>query len=161
MQLGGGRSSERASSQLASTEFRIKVIGMMRAIIFFAGAMISGCALLDPRPPEEVVLERAEAHLAALRSGQFRLALEYTTPAFQESARARRYGAMYAAAPAWLDAEIYAVECEEAERPERCTVRTRVQPFIAPHIQANVANLPVSVSHEWILTGGDWYRYES
>lgn len=122
--------------------------------------ILSGCALFDQRPPEEVVLERAEAHLAALREGDFQAALDYTTPAFQQSARARRYGSMYSSAPMWRGAEIYAVKCEESEVVERCTVRTRILPFIAPHIQANIRDLPVSVSAEWIYTERDWYRYE-
>ena len=122
--------------------------------------MLSGCAVFDSRPPEEVVLERAELHLAALRAGDFDAALEFTTPGFQSSARARRYGAMYSAAPAWRNAEIYAVECEGGQEAEKCLVRTRIYPFIAPHIQANIGNLPVSVTADWILLSGKWYRYE-
>ena len=129
---------------------------------FFVTCMLimSGCTLFDQRPPEEVVLERAEAHLTAMREGDFQTALTYTTPAFQESARARRYGAMYSSAPMWRDAEVYAVECEEAELVERCTVRTRIVPFIAPHIQANIRGLPVSVWADWIYTERNWYRFE-
>lgn len=123
-------------------------------------SILCGCSVLEQKPPEEVVLERAEAHLAAMRDGDFQTALEYTTPAFQQSARARRYGSMYSSAPMWRGAEIYAVNCEGGDIVERCTVRTRILPFIAPHIQANIRDLPVSVSADWIYTERNWYRYE-
>lgn len=123
-------------------------------------ALLSGCAVFDVRPPEERVLDRAQQHLAALRAGKFDEALEYTTPAFQASARGRRYRAMYSAAPTWRDAEIYAVQCENAEKPVKCMVRTRIYPFVPPHIQGNITGLPVSVSKDWIFIDNDWYRYE-
>ena len=128
--------------------------------LFAAMMLFSGCAVFDDRPAEERVLDRAQQHLAALRAGKFDEALEYTTPSFQTSARGRRYRAIYSAAPTWLDAEIYAVQCENAEKPVKCMVRTRIYPFVPPHIQGNISGLPVSVSKDWIFTDGDWYRYE-
>ena len=138
----------------------INLVVIKKCFLVTCLLIMSGCTMLDQRPPEDVVLERAEAHLAALREGDFQTALDYTTPAFQQSARARRYGSMYSSAPMWRGAEIYAVECEATEVVERCTVRTRVLPFIAPHIQANIRDLPVSVSADWIYTERNWYRYE-
>ena len=129
-------------------------------VLALVALFISGCSVFDRRPPEEIVLERAEQHLAALRAGDFALALEYTTPAFQASAQGRRYRAMYSAAPTWRNAEIYAVECEEVENPQRCLVRTRIYPFVPPHIQANITDLPISVKATWIIVNGRWYRFE-
>ena len=140
----------------------MKIVVMYRNLSSLLAAMIllSGCAVFDDRPAEERVLDRAQQHLAALRAGKFDEALKYTTPSFQASARGRRYRAIYSAAPTWRDAEVYAVECEDAEKPEKCVVRTRIYPFIPPHIQANITGLPVSVSKDWIYTEDDWYRYE-
>ena len=135
--------------------------GRFRLLVLALVALfLAGCSVFDRRPAEEIVLERAEQHLAALRAGDFALALEYTTPTFQASAQGRRYRAMYSAAPTWRNAEIYAVECEEVETPQRCLVRTRIYPFVPPHIQGNITGLPVSVSKDWIYTEADWYRYE-
>lgn len=130
--------------------------GLQAAVMLSLG----GCALFEQRPPEDIVEERANLHLAALRSADWDRALTFTTPEFQKSSQARRYRAFYSAAPTWLDAEVYAVECEELTPVERCEVKTRVYPFVPPHIQANISHLPVSVSHTWVLLNGQWYRYE-
>lgn len=122
--------------------------------------MLTSCSILDQRSPEEIVQERANLHLAALRSAKWEEALQYTTPAFQQSAQARRYGAMYSAAPTWRKAEIYSVTCDLASEAQSCEVRTRIHPFIPPHIQANITDLPVSVTSQWLLLKGNWYRYE-
>lgn len=132
----------------------------LRILLLGTSILLSGCTLLQPKSPEERVLERAEAHLAALRARDFATALTYTTPSFQASARARRYGVMYSAAPAWREAEVYRVVCPDAIEVLKCQAYTRIRPYVPPHIQANITDLPVSVRADWLLLDEEWYRYE-
>ena len=132
----------------------------MRILPLVLSILLGGCTWLQPKSPEERVLERAEAHLAALRAGDFAEALTYTTPSFQASAKARRYGALYSAAPAWRQAEVYRVDCPAGDAELKCEAHTRIHPFVPPHIQANITDLPVSVKADWLFLDGNWYRYE-
>lgn len=132
----------------------------LRICMAWVLSLAAGCSLIEQRSDEDIVLERAQSHLTALRAADYQTALTYTTPAFRESARARRYAATYSAAPTWKNAEIYSVECGEEVSEGVCKVRTRIYPFVPPHIKANIQGLPVSVTVDWIYTDRNWYRYE-
>lgn len=81
------------------------------AVVFGGLAMVAaGCAVMDKRPPAEIVKERAEARLKAVVAGDVRTVYEYFSPTLRKTMKYEDY---YAQVPKgfWKAASIEKVEC--------------------------------------------------
>ena len=122
-----------------------------------AVVLVSGCASLTARPPEEVVAERAMLQVEALMAGDFETALTYMTPSYQGSPKADSYARNRAAAPGWSDAYLKWVKCENVPDPARCDVRIIIK-MARPPVVATLITVPID--DVWIKVDGEWYQYE-
>ena len=99
--------------------------------------------------------ERALAQAEALRSGDYEAALQFMTPSYQASPRARDYQRNRAGAAGWTSVDLKWVRCDEIGTS--CDVRLIIRAVRPP-----VTNtpLPIPLDDVWILVDGEWYQYE-
>ena len=126
---------------------RLSTVGLV-----FAAVLVAGCSSEPPATPEERVATRAQERLAALMSGDFDKALEYTTPTFRQSSSAGAYRSRYGGVGNWTEAIVEQVACE----PESCSVRLQVTYQMTRPKMENTRPL----DEVWILAEGEWYIYE-
>lgn len=118
-------------------------------------ALLSACS--DPRPPAEVVEERAQARWDAMVARDFQAAWEYYTPGYREQITAAEFEGEMAGRPVkWTGAEVFEVDCAEDE--PRCEVRVRVD-YEARAAVPGVGTLrsQSGVTEIWLQIGGDWW----
>jgi len=129
---------------------------------FFIVVLVVLAACSDPRPPEEIVAERAQARWDALVAQDFKTAWKYNTPGSREQLSPREFSAEMARRPVvWTAADVANVDCEPAER--RCTVNTRVE-YEIPSTIPGIGKLstPSGTTEIWLqLEGQWWYSSES
>lgn len=121
---------------------------------------LGGCSTLQPRPPEEIIADRALAQARHLMSREYDLALTYVVPSYQGSARATFYEADFVGSATWTDASVVWVKCDEASEPDRCRVRLWI--YGGPTVGRKSArgdNVPWSWNTVWIKIDGEWYQY--
>ena len=78
---------------------------------------LGGCSMLQPRPPEEIIADRALAQARHLMNREYDLALTYVVPSYQGSARATFYEADYVGSATWTDASVVSVKPQAVEPP--------------------------------------------
>ena len=119
---------------------------------------LGGCSMLQPKPPEEIIADRALAQVRHLMKREYDLALTYVVPSYQGSARATFYEADFSASATWTDASVAWVRCDEALEPDRCKVRLWV--YGGPGIgSARGATEPFVWEKVWIKIKGKWYQF--
>ena len=121
---------------------------------------LAGCASAPELPPEEAAGQRALAQAQALIDGDYERALQFVTPSYRDSPRARLYGGTHAGASFWTDAELAWVRCDEVPRPERCTVRLLI--YNSNPLSARSRGLqpsPFVWEKVWIRLENEWYQY--
>jgi len=126
------------------------------SLILGAAALLAACG--DPRPPEEIVAERAQARWDALISREFETAWDYYTPGFREHTDSRDYDVeMRGRAVVWTDAEVVSAECEE----DRCEVSVQVA-YRIPHAPAQLSGMESSrrINETWIGIDRQWWYAE-
>lgn len=134
----------------------------MRFLLVLMTISLASCAAMQPRPPEEVVGERALAQAQALIDQDYDKALSFTTPAYQAGARASLYRANYNGASFWTVAEVAWVKCDAVPDPERCEVRLWIYgkfPRAGRYSSQLGESVPISRDHTWIKLDGTWYQY--
>jgi hypothetical protein len=124
---------------------------MPRLVLLTLMVFASGCASLQPGPPEVQVERRATAFVAALRSGEREKAFSYATPAYQSSSNPARLAGRYAGVVTWTEAEVSQVDCQAT----RCEVELMITyQMVRPKIE-NTRPL----EQIWIEVDGQWYLY--
>ena len=120
---------------------------------------LSGCSMLQPRPPEEIIADRAMAQVRDLMNADYESAVTYVVPSYQSSARAKFYPSEFAGSPTWTDASVVWVKCDEALEPDRCKVRLRV--YGGPAVgrpSSRGESTPFIWEKVWIKINGEWYQ---
>lgn len=119
---------------------------------------LSSCAsLIDTRPPEEIVAERAAAHLELLRAQQWEEALTYTTPGFRSKTTPDLYAARYGGVWMWQSTRIGDVVCEDGVEAERCVVQSYLTVVMPPKVDWPTEHYKPQT---WIKVNGDWFIYQ-
>ncbi len=114
--------------------------------------LVAACAgVATPKAPEEVVAERAQAHMDLLLAGNFQQALSYTTPAYRTGRGLTDYTRRHVGVPSWNKAEVSSVVCEG----DRCEVAIEV---VYQTLGAGFENTR-SREERWIRVDGSWYVY--
>ena len=78
----------------------------LRVLLLVAVLASAGCAVLDNRPPEQVVAERAQAWADALLDSDLEGAWALTSPGFREHTAPEGYFRYIAGAGRWTGAEL-------------------------------------------------------
>lgn len=125
----------------------------MTFVVILAPAL--GCAALAPKTPEEIVGARALEQARALQAGDYDSALDYMTPAYRSSPRARDYQRNRAGSGGWQDVVLKWVKCDPESA--RCEVRLLIYVIRPPAVNTP---LPVPLDDTWIEVDGVWYQYD-
>jgi len=109
---------------------------------------VTGCAMLDSRPPEQVVKERSEARWNALISTDLKTAYDFYTPATRKTLR---YEGFVLAYPQgfWKSAKVDKVDCP---KPDLCLVDITLETEPKKGLR-----LKGPVRETWIREGNDWW----
>lgn len=118
------------------------------------GLLCSGCAILKPEPPEEVVARRATERWQALIRGDFERAYRYYTPSFRKEVDLKSFALeKRKGVGVWQAARVEQVECPERER---CRVLVRVKTrFVHPRYGPIESETPVE--ERWVYKDGKWW----
>ena len=121
-----------------------------------AALWLGGCAALQPKTPEQVVQERAEARWAALIDGDFEKAWTYTQPGYRAIVKQKAYFRQFSGAGQWLGAQVHQATCEA----ERCTVRIRLttKVLIPPFAGRDMVG---AIDETWVREDGQWWYYQA
>lgn len=138
----------RAGPVLPGRTFRL----VKRAALVATCALLAACAGMGaPKTPEEVVAQRAQAHMDLLLAGNFEKALNYTTPAYRTGRGITDYTRRHAGTGSWNKAEVSSVTCTG----DRCEVAIEVtyQTFGSGFENTR------SREERWIRVDGSWFVY--
>lgn len=128
-------------------------MGSLKALGLTIGCvLLATCAGVSaPTTPEDIVAQRAQAHLDLLLAEDYARGLEYTTPAYRAGRGLNSYTRSFAGAATWNKADVQSVICEG----DRCEVAIEVT------YQAYKAGFVNTRSREerWIRVDGSWYLY--
>ena len=120
-------------------------------------ATLGACAsLIDDRPPEEIVAERAAKHLDLLHNQEWEAALQFTTPSFREGNTPEQYAKRYGGVWMWRATRVGDVACDAGDEITRCvantyrTVRMPPMTWDSEHYKPRV----------WIKVDEAWYIFE-
>lgn len=127
------------------------------ACLLMASSMLSGCAAMQSRSPEEIVGERATAQADALMRADFETALSFMAPSYRDNPRSESYARDRAGAPGWTDATLKWVKCEQVPDPEKCDVRMLIKMSRPPMVNTPIL---VPLDDVWIKVSGQWYQYD-
>lgn len=133
-----------------------------RVLLLGVALVMTGCAVVQPQPPEEIVRARAEAQAQALVDQDFEKALSYTTPAYRNSPRSQYYQANHSGSSFWNATEVRWVRCDEVPDPERCSVRVWIYgqfPRPGRYTGQRGIDAPSSLDTVWIKIDRQWYQY--
>jgi len=125
------------------------------ALVMLAFAGCGG----EPRAPEEIVAERAQARWDALIERDFELARSYYSPGFRAQNTASGFASAMQGRPVrWDDARVDMVDCSR----DKCTVKVNVTytAIAAPGHLADMQNTR-PLNETWIELDSEWwYSYQ-
>ena len=120
-----------------------------------AGALLAGCAALQPATPEQAVTARADQRWKALMAADWAKAHTFLTPAFRTTMQAERYRERFVGVPRWKNVTVQSAKCE----PEKCTVIVRIEAQYGG--RTGMETLSTDMPETWLQEDGQWYKYES
>ncbi|HLX22042.1 MAG TPA: hypothetical protein VKR38_01745 [Usitatibacter sp.] len=126
----------------------ISALKSVQLAVAFAGVVVAaGCAMMDTRPHEVVVKERAEARLKAVLAGDTRSMYEFFSPAVRKTLKYDDYASSVNKG-FWKAATVEKVECPKADV---CNVGLSVE-----YVYKG-AKVQSPLSETWIQEGRDWW----
>jgi uncharacterized protein YceK len=128
-------------------------VGLWVLAALFAG----GCASIGAgtRTAEEVVLERAQARLDALRERNWAVAYPFLTPAYRAIVPQQRYASQFQGPIQWEAAKAKGAKCEE----KRCLVDVEISfRLLLPRHSDRVTS--TNFEEIWVLEDGQWFKFE-
>lgn len=127
-------------------------------LLFILFLMLSGagCSVLDTRPSEEIVSDRAQARLDRLLEGDFEGAMAFTTPGYRSTADVGHYKTQWAGVAMWTAASVKQVGCgNETVDTDLCNVVVLVT-----YKPVGQDPLTVNLPEQWLRVEGKWYQYQ-
>ena len=124
-----------------------------------ASIVLSGCAVLSPKTPEQRVTERAQLWMDAMIAMDYDTAWELVSPGYRSQWAIGNYRARYRGAAWWLEGEMGSVECDrnaDEAGPTECTAILYIT-YDAPMV--NMTNRRTFTTR-WLKSSGDWYKFE-
>jgi hypothetical protein len=125
-------------------DFRSALAGIFLGL---AAAAVGGCALLDSRPPEEVLKERAQVRWDALVTGDIKGAYQFLSPGSRAVLTSEAYASTIRAG-FWKTAVVERVSCE---KPDVCDVHGAIE------YDHRGSRIKSPVKETWIKEGSSWW----
>ncbi len=116
-------------------------------VVGVLAVVAAGCAVMDKRPPAEIVKERAEARLKAVLAGDMATVYSYFSPTVRKTVKYEDYQSQ-APRGFWKAASIEKVDCP---RENVCDVSLNVEYLF----KGNRIKTPVKES--WIQEDRNWW----
>lgn len=119
------------------------------------GMLLAGCAAVEPRAPEDIVAERAQARWDALLAKDVETAYQYYSPGFrsgvsEKSLRSRLFGPRVE----WKEVELREVTCSG----DLChPVFVVTYDFRSPTPRVGTIESATRLEEDWIRVDGDWF----
>lgn len=124
-------------------------------LISVAVSLLSACAGLEPRTPEEIVKARATERWQAMLKRDTRKAYEFTAPSYRAVVSAEKFGSKFGTAVVWVAAEVVSVTCAT----EKCTATVMIE--AKPLLGAKFGNtISTHVDETWLLEDGRWWFFQ-
>ena len=136
----------------------MRLVAKCRAVLTVClAAIVSGCAIFDSRPPEEIVAERAQERVELLRAGEYDAAYAYATPGYRSTETVARYGTRWSGVKMWLSADVTNTRCEYDDEgfTDSCKAFLEVTYIAAGHGEQTTL-----LEEPWILIDSRWYLYQ-
>jgi len=127
----------------------------IRNLCWIFGMTFALAACSEPRPPEEIVSERAQARWDALVARDYEKAWEYYSPGFRAENSADLFAAEISRRPVkWTAAEVLESQCAV----KRCEVTTEVT-YTVPRAPGQLADMGGrrDLTETWIEIDADWW----
>jgi hypothetical protein len=121
--------------------------GAAGLIVGFAFSVVAGCAMLDSRPKEEVLKERAQQRWDLLVKGDVKGAYEFFSPGSRAAVSSEAYAGSIRVG-FWKAARVERVECE---KPDVCDVHTVIE------YEFKGSRIKSPVKETWIKEGSSWW----
>jgi hypothetical protein len=122
--------------------------GVVRAVVFgVAVAVLGGCAMMDSRPPEVALKERAQQRLDALVAGDFKAAYQFLSPGSRAVTTSEAYAASVRQG-FWKAARAEKVTCE---KPDVCDVQLAIE------YDYRGSRIKTPLRETWIKEGSNWW----
>jgi hypothetical protein len=133
--------------------FQVVILGVVLSLVAAGCASTGG---LGSKPPEEVVLTRAQDRWKALLKRDWATAYEYVTPAYRALVPLDRYGNQFSGPVQWEGATAKSAKCEE----KRCEVVVEIVfRTLLPGHRDRVSS--THIQETWVLEDGQWFKFES
>ena len=126
-------------------------------ILFQAGLLVllasalSGCG--EPKAPEQIVAERAQARWDALLAGDFETAYSFASPAYRSIVDAIGFQRRLGGQVSWQGATVREVTCRE----EVCEAMVRLK--FSSLLPPRMTDLETDDIERWILEDDDWWIF--
>lgn len=129
-----------------------------RCLAIAAAVALVACATPGGNTAEEAVMQRANARWKLLVARDFAAAYDYNTATFKSLVTLDTFKSRTGASVLWLDAEAVGVKCPDAEKPEKCTARIRID--FKPTLRSSGDKFSTYVDETWLLEAGQWSVFE-
>jgi hypothetical protein len=116
-------------------------------------SVLSACASMSPRTPEDAVRERAQSRWNALLAGKWDEAYQYLSPGSRAMMSFDRYRGSFGSVVSWKSAQVHAVSCPQ---PDRCTASIKVT-YVPTLRRGTLSTIETSVEEIWLLDAGQWW----
>lgn len=146
---------ESATGRTGATRPSRVAVGM--AVLL--AASFSGCALLEPQPPEQVVRQLATQRWQALLAKDLSKAYSYANPSYRKLNSVANYSIKRQQTPVqWIAVEINRVSCEK----DKCVARIQLEskPMV-PFAFKFGGTITAGLDETWILEDGQWWFLET
>ena len=121
------------------------------AAVALSALLVQGCAVLQPKTPEEAVQQRAQARWDALLAGKFDDAYEYLEPSFRNRWSKEQYRKMASRSLAFK----INVDRPQACEPAQCAVRVA---FDVKPIERGLPDvITTRATENWVREDGQWW----
>ena len=109
-----------------------------------------GCG--EPKTPEQIVAERAQARWDALLAGDFETAYSFASPSYRDIVDAVRFQQSLGGHASWLGAKVREVTCRE----DVCEamVRLKYRSPLPPRMEFETDDI-----ERWLSEDGEWWIF--
>lgn len=122
------------------------------------GVLMSGCAVLTPKTPEQQVEQRAGEYWKARIEARAQDAYQLLTPGYRAAHTLEQYKVQVGVTTSIQSFVVESVTCET----EKCTAKLKV--FAKPAMPLSGLNGTLMVTYfddTWLLSEGAWWRFEN
>lgn len=129
--------------------------------LLLAGALLGGCASMQPQTPEEQVMSRSQERWDALVTKDAKKAYDLMTPSFRALISQEDFQRRMPSAGRWTGASVHSAKCEA----ERCQVKVRISASVAANLpgmrRGQTTGVTSYFDEPWVREDGQWWFYEA